>query len=95
QDTVILSAVSAPIAGILGMFIAYLVIRKKFLGRKLLDVTAMVPFALPGTAVGIGYILAFIFGLEHLGIWIALLVALMFSAGLLTWRFQRLTKRAQ
>ncbi len=43
----------------------------------------------------LGYILAFIFGLEHLGIWIALLVALMFSAGLLTWRFQRLTKRAQ
>jgi multidrug resistance protein, MATE family len=40
----------------------------------------------------LSYILAFVFKLEHLGIWIGLLVALVFSAGLLTWRFLRLTK---
>lgn len=58
-DTVILSAISTPIAGILGLTIAFLVVRKSFPGKKLLDTLAMFPFALPGTAVGIGYVLAF------------------------------------
>ncbi len=58
-DTVVLSAIATPIAGFLAVVIAYLVVRKNFPGRKLLDVLAMFPFALPGTAVGIGYVLAF------------------------------------
>jgi iron(III) transport system permease protein len=59
MDTVILSAISTPIAGGLGLLIAFLIVRKRFLGRRFLDVIAMIPFALPGTAVGIGYVLAF------------------------------------
>ncbi len=58
-DTVFLSAIATPIAGILALVIAYLVVRKRFFGRRILDVLAMIPFALPGTAVGIGYVLAF------------------------------------
>ena len=58
-DTLTFSVVSTPIAGILSLLIAYFVVRKRFAGRKLLDLTAMLPFALPGTAVGIGYVLAF------------------------------------
>jgi len=58
-DTTLLSVIAAPIAGILGLFIAFLVVRKNFPGRKILDTVAMLPFALPGTLVGIGLILAF------------------------------------
>jgi iron(III) transport system permease protein len=41
------------------MFIAFLVIRKKFIGRGLMEFVSMLTFAVPGTVVGIGYILAF------------------------------------
>lgn len=58
-DTFSLAAFATPIAGLLGLIIAYLVVRKNFAGKRLLDTLAMLPFALPGTAVGIGYVLAF------------------------------------
>jgi len=58
-DTLMLSAIATPIAGALGLLIAFLVVRKRFFGRKFLDTLAIFPFALPGTAVGIGYVLAF------------------------------------
>ena len=41
------------------MFIAFLVIRKKFIGQRLMEFVSMLTFAVPGTVVGIGYILAF------------------------------------
>jgi len=58
-DSLTLSTVATPITGLLGMFIAYLIIRKKFIGRGLMEFTSMLTFAVPGTVVGIGYILAF------------------------------------
>ena len=58
-DTTIFSAISAPITGILGMIIAYLIVRKRFLGRSFIDFTSVVGIAVPGTVIGIGYILAF------------------------------------
>ena len=58
-DTIFVSAVATPIAGGLGLFIAFLIVRKRFLGRRALDIIAMIPFSLPGTAVGISYVLAF------------------------------------
>ena len=58
-DTVTLSAVATPIAGILAMIVAVIVVRKTFIGKKALEVLIMTPFALPGTLVGISYILAF------------------------------------
>jgi iron(III) transport system permease protein len=59
RDTVILASVATPITGILGMIIAFLVVRKEFVGKGLMDLTSMLTFAVPGTVVGIGYILAF------------------------------------
>lgn len=41
------------------MIIAYLVVRKRFLGRGLMEFVSMLNFAVPGVVVGIGYILAF------------------------------------
>ena len=59
RDTLILASVATPITGMLGMIIAFLVVRKQFVGKGLMDLTSMLIFAVPGTVVGIGYILAF------------------------------------
>jgi iron(III) transport system permease protein len=59
KDTVIIAGVSTPISGILGMIIAFLVIRKRFPGRRFMEFTSMLSFAVPGTVIGIGYVLAF------------------------------------
>jgi iron(III) transport system permease protein len=59
RDTLILASVATPVTGILGMIIAFLVVRKQFVGKGLMDLTSMLTFAVPGTVVGIGYILAF------------------------------------
>src|SRR5690554_20244 len=59
KDTITIALVSTPISGLLGMFIAFLVVRKCFLGKGAMEFTSMLSFALPGTVVGIGYILAF------------------------------------
>ncbi len=59
KDTLLLSSIATPISGILGMVIAFLVVRKKFPGKGLMEVVSMLNFAVPGTVVGIGYILAF------------------------------------
>jgi len=58
-DTSKMSLIATPIAGVLGMLIAWLVVRKKFTGRGLIDFTSMLGIALPGTVLGIGYLLAF------------------------------------
>jgi len=58
-DSLTLATIATPITGILGMFLAFLVIRKKFIGKGLMEFVSMLTFAVPGTVVGIGYILAF------------------------------------
>lgn len=59
KDTLAIAVVSTPISGLLGMIIAFLIVRKRFPGRGSLELTSLLNFALPGTVVGIGYILAF------------------------------------
>ena len=59
KDTLLLSLIATPITALLGMLISFLLIRKKFYGKKLMEVASMIPFAIPGIALGIGYILAF------------------------------------
>ncbi len=59
-DTTFLSAVATPIAGVLGMIIAFLVVRKRFSGREALDFVSNLGAAVPGTILGIGFIIAFI-----------------------------------
>lgn len=58
-DTTIMASVATPIAGILGMIVAFLVVRKAFAGRDLLDFSVMLGIAVPGTIIGIGYLLMF------------------------------------
>jgi iron(III) transport system permease protein len=59
RDTLTIAGLSTPIAGLLGMIIAFLVVRKRFPGRRFMEFTSMLSFAVPGTVIGIGYILAF------------------------------------
>ena len=59
-DTTFLSALATPIAGLAGMVIAYLVVRKAFSGKEALDFASNLGGAVPGTILGIGYIIAFI-----------------------------------
>ncbi|MGB4262299.1 MAG: iron ABC transporter permease [Fervidobacterium sp.] len=58
-DTTILAAIAMPIAGIFAMVVAFLVVRKKFAGKKLLQGLVMLPFSIPGTLIGISYVIAF------------------------------------
>lgn len=57
--TTILALIATPVAGILGMVLAWLVVRKVRRGRGALDFLGMLGLAVPGTVLGIGYALAF------------------------------------
>ncbi len=59
KNSIILAAVSAPLSGILGMAIAYLIVRQKFFGKKFMEFSSILTFAIPGTVLGIGYIFTF------------------------------------
>ncbi len=59
KDTLIIAGLSTPVAGILGMVIAFLIVRKKFPGKQFMEISSLLSFAVPGTVIGIGYILAF------------------------------------
>lgn len=59
KNAVTLAIIATPIAGILGMTIAFLTVRKDFIGKKYMSLASLLTFALPGTVVGISYILAF------------------------------------
>ncbi len=58
-DTIEIALIATPIGGALSIIIAYLVVRKRFLGRGAMEFVSMLNFAVPGVVVGIGYILAF------------------------------------
>lgn len=59
RDTVLLALIATPIAGLLAMIAAMLIVRKKFPGKRVLEMLIMTPYAIPGTLIGISYILAF------------------------------------
>lgn len=54
-----LSLTSAVIVTILGVMTAFLVSRKKFPGRALMDFVAVLPISMPGTFMGLALVLAF------------------------------------
>ena len=58
-DTTFLSAFATPIAALTGMVIAFLVVRKRFSGKDTLDFVSNLGGAVPGTILGIGFVLAF------------------------------------
>ena len=57
--TVKLAAISAPMTAAAGLLIAYLLARTEFKGQSLFEFAALLAFAIPGTVLGVSYILAF------------------------------------
>ena len=58
-NTLIYAGIAAVLTALFGLLIAYIVVRKQFRGKKALEFLTMLCFAIPGTAAGVSYILAF------------------------------------
>jgi len=57
--TLIIALVAAPITAGIGLLTAWLLSRQNFAGKRLFEFGTLLSFAIPGTVVGISYILAF------------------------------------
>jgi iron(III) transport system permease protein len=57
--TIKLAAASAPMTAGVGLLIAYLLARTEFKGQGMFEFAALLAFAIPGTVLGVSYILAF------------------------------------
>ncbi|MFP9229630.1 ABC transporter permease [Pectobacterium cacticida] len=58
-DTLLFAGIAAPITALFGLLIAYIVVRQQFYGKKVIEFSTMLCFAVPGTVAGVSYILAF------------------------------------
>jgi iron(III) transport system permease protein len=54
-----LSAIAAPVTAVLGLLTAYCLTRHRFKGQAAYEFGTMLSFAIPGTVIGVSYILAF------------------------------------
>ncbi len=57
--TVMVSAVAAPITAVIGILTAYVLSRHDFVGKRTFEFVTMLAFAIPGTVIGVAYIVAF------------------------------------
>ena len=57
--TLEIAGISAPLTAALGLATAYLLVRQRFVGHRAFEFGTMLSFAIPGTVIGISYILAF------------------------------------
>jgi iron(III) transport system permease protein len=57
--TLKLAGIAAPICASIGLLIAWLLARTQFAGRRAFEFCALLAFAIPGTVLGVSYILAF------------------------------------
>ena len=59
RDTLIIAGIAMPLGGLYGVLVGYLVSRRSFPGQRTMEITSMIDYALPGTIVGIAYLIAF------------------------------------
>jgi iron(III) transport system permease protein len=57
--TIEVAAISAPLTALIGLLSAYVIARHRFTGRGTFEFLTLVSFAIPGTVVGVSYIVAF------------------------------------
>lgn len=57
--TVTVAGVAAPLTAIVGLLSAYVITRHRFAGRGAFEFLTLVAFAVPGTVIGVAYIVAF------------------------------------
>jgi len=57
--TTVLASIATPVAGVLAMVIAFLIVRKKFFGKSFIEFTTIMALAIPGTIIGLGYVISY------------------------------------
>ncbi len=77
--TIKIAASAAPLTAAVGLITAYLLTRQRFAGKNLFEFGTMLSFAIPGTVIGVSYILAFnVPPIEITGTGIILVVSFIF-----------------
>lgn len=77
--TIYIAAAAAPLTAIVGLITAYLLTRQTFAGKNAFEFGTMLSFAIPGTVIGVSYILAFnVPPIEITGTGIILVVSFIF-----------------
>ena len=59
KNSLVLGLISAVAGGLLGMVIAYITAKRNYYGKRFIEVSSVLMFAVPGTVLGISYVLAF------------------------------------
>jgi iron(III) transport system permease protein len=59
RNSLVVAVAAGLMGGLIGIILASLVTRRRFAGRAALDFSGTLMYAIPGTVVGIGYIIAF------------------------------------
>lgn len=57
--TMLIATLAAPLTAAVGLITAYLLTRQDFAGKRAFEFGTMLSFAIPGTVIGVAYILAF------------------------------------
>ncbi|MDV7143732.1 iron ABC transporter permease [Tropicimonas sp. TH_r6] len=77
--TLYIAAAAAPLTAIVGLVTAYLLTRQTFAGKNAFEFGTMLSFAIPGTVIGVSYILAFnVPPIEITGTGIILIISFIF-----------------
>ncbi|MDC0603765.1 iron ABC transporter permease [Amylibacter sp.] len=77
--TLKIAGIAAPLTAIVGLITAYLLTRQNFVGKNAFEFGTMLSFAIPGTVIGVSYILAFnVPPIEITGTGVILVVSFIF-----------------
>ena len=77
--TFMIAAIAAPLTAAIGLVTAYLLTRHNFKGKNAFEFGTMLSFAIPGTVIGVSYILAFnVPPIEITGTGVILVVSFIF-----------------
>ena len=57
--TLQIAVIAAPLTAMLGLLTAWLLVRQNFFSKRSFEIVTMMSFAIPGTVIGVSYIIAF------------------------------------
>jgi iron(III) transport system permease protein len=78
-NTLRLSVLAAPLSALVGLLTAYLLHRTRFAGQRAFEFATLLSFAVPGTVLGVAYVLAFnVPPLELTGTGLIIVICLVF-----------------
>ncbi|MEW9838253.1 ABC transporter permease [Mesorhizobium marinum] len=77
--TMQIALISAPLTAAIGLLTAYLLVRQNFAGKNAFEFGTMLSFAIPGTVIGVSYVIAFnVPPIEITGTGIILVISFIF-----------------